>query len=111
MRTDEDEAEAEKNSLDVAESKEIIEAWQEEKKKRGTTRRAKQIKLFGEIYIINYSPSFCFPFREKDFAWVGAPRWLDLRQLCGCLLFWLLDDVCVHLFTTLPSFFNHLCQL
>ena len=53
MRTDEDEAAPEKNSLDVAESKEIIEAWQEEKKKRGTVRRAKQIKLFGEIYIIN----------------------------------------------------------
>ena len=53
MRTDEDEAAPEKNSLDVAESKEIIEAWQEEKKKRGTAHRAKQIKLFGEIYIIN----------------------------------------------------------
>ena len=51
MRTDEDEAAPEKNSLtlDVAESKEIIEAWQEGKKKRGTARRAKQIKLFGEI--------------------------------------------------------------
>ena len=53
MRTDEDEAAPEKNSLDVAESREIIEAWQEEKTKRGTARRAKQIKLFGEIYIIN----------------------------------------------------------
>ena len=53
MRTDEDEAAPEKNSLDDAESKDIIEAWQEGEKKRGTARQAKQIKLFGEIYIIN----------------------------------------------------------
>ena len=50
MRTDEDEAAPEKNSLDVAESKEIIEAWQEGKEESRTAHRAKQIKLFGEIY-------------------------------------------------------------
>ena len=53
MRTDEDEAAPEKNSLDVAESKDSIEAWQEGKEESGTACRARQIKLFGEIYIIN----------------------------------------------------------
>ena len=51
MRTDEDEAALEKNSLNVAESKEIIEAWQEGKEESGTACRARQIKLFGGIYM------------------------------------------------------------